>query len=186
MFRIEILWLRLTSMSLAPTNTLLQNSKKFERSGSNVKKKKTTIARLRKSERALRTEAAKRLPIPINLQAGRITHLGPAGLNSLRLVTLRPVVKFHPVVTQAEWIRCTKPRGTARYTRSIRTRPMAKGNRCMKKLNEQKSGNRMLTCGAETNNLNRYAPPGIGLLWSKLSFSSMIRVRYPKRLVKSI
>ena len=43
----------------------------------------------------------------------------------------------------------------------------------------------MLTCNAEIDALNRYAPPGIGSLCSKSSFSSIFRVRYPKCMVKS-
>lgn len=131
---LRILWFRLTSMSLAPTNTLLQNSRKFERSGSNVRRKKTTSARSMKRERAPQMEAANHRPTPTNLQEGRTTHLDQAGLSYLRLGTHLPAAKFHPAGTRVGSTRCTRLRGTARYTHSTRTRPTAKGNRCTKNL----------------------------------------------------
>ena len=129
----EILCLRLTLMSLAPTNTLLQNSKKFERSGNNARRKKTTSARLMTRERALPTEVANHRPTPTNPQAGRTTHLDH-GRNCLRSGTRQPAVKSQPAAIQVGSTRCTRLKGTARYTRSTHTRPMAKANKCTNKL----------------------------------------------------
>ena len=145
-------------MSLAPTNALLQNSKKFERSGNNVRRRKTISARSKRRERALPTEAANHRPIPINLQEDRVIPLVQAVLNYLRLGTPQPVVKFQPVVIPAGSTRCTKLRGMARYILSTRTRPTAKGNKCMNPLNRL-GVKMMLTWNTEINILNRYAPP---------------------------
>ena len=124
-------------MSLAPTNALLQNSRKFERSGNNERRRKITSARLKKRERALPTEAANPRPTPINHQEGRIIPLVQAVLNSLRLDTPQRVVKFQLVVIPAGSTKCTKLREMARSILSTRTRPTAKGNRCMNFLNRK-------------------------------------------------
>ena len=58
----------------------------------------------------------------------------------------------------------------AKYTHSTRTRPMAKGNKCTNKLGKPQDADLMLTCYVEISALNRYAPPRISLLCSKLSF----------------
>lgn len=130
-------------------------------------------------------EAANHRPTPINLQGDRIIPLDLAGLNYLPLDTRQPVVKFRPAVTRVGSTRCTRLREMARSILSTRTRPTGKGNKCMKSLSPW-GVNMTLTSNAETNILNRYAPPGIGLLCSNVSFSSIIRGRYRKRLVKSI
>ena len=130
-------------------------------------------------------EVANHRPTPTNLQEDRITPLDQVGLNYLQLDTHQPVVKFQPAVTQAESIRCTRRREMAKYTHSTRTRRTAKGNKCMKATNPN-ALNVTLTCNAVINILHLYAPLGVGLLCSTLSFSSMIRGRYGKRLVKSI
>ena len=132
MLPIGNLWFRLTSMSLAPTNAFLQNSRKSERSGSNVRKKKTTSAKLKMRELALPTEAANHRLTLTNLPADRIIPLDQVGLNFLRLDTRQPVVKSQPAITQVGSTRCIRLRAMARYTRSTRTRPTAKGNKCMK------------------------------------------------------
>ena len=132
MLPIGKIWFRLTSMSLAPANAFLQNSRKSERSGSNVRKKKTTSAKLRKREPAQPTEAANHRPTLTNPPADRTTPLDQAGPNFLRLDTRQPVVKFQPAIIQVGSTRCTRLKEMARYTRSTRTRPTAKGNKCMK------------------------------------------------------
>ena len=128
---LKISWARLAfSMKLAPTNVFVQSSRRFEKSGNNVKRKKSSSERLKKIGSVQPTEVVNLRPTPTRL-AGRTTHLGQAVLSCLRLDMPQPGIRVLLLAIQAEWTRCIRPRVMVRFIQDTLTPPMAKASKCM-------------------------------------------------------
>ena len=127
---LKISWARLApSMKLAPTNVFVQSSRRFEKSGNNVKRKKSSSERLKKIGSVPPTEVVNLRPTPTRL-AGRTIHLGQVVLSCLRLDMRRPEIRVLLLAIQAESTRCIRPRVMVRSIQDTLTPPMAKASKC--------------------------------------------------------
>jgi len=114
--------------SLARTDLYSQNSRKSAKSGSSVRRKKRTRARLKRSDNVLRMEVASHRLTPTNPKV-RIISLDLAVLSCLPLDMHQLAVKSQ-LNTLAASTRCTRPRVTAKCTQGTLIRPMARVNKC--------------------------------------------------------
>lgn len=122
-----IFWVRITA-SLAPTNLYTQSSKKFEKNGSSVRRKRKTSAKLRTSEHALQMGEANRRPVQKARAKDRIILLDL--VPSCHPSAMRQLVAKSRPNTPVEWIKCTRLKTMVRCIQDILTRLMARANKC--------------------------------------------------------